>query len=357
MTSGNRHTPDVVNLSRFTCYKRQMVARVSGLFFLLLLSVGATAAGDAAATSRVFLHAHNCYPEDGRWVDRLTRALSTGVRPIAIEQDLVWAVDPATGSGRSVVSHGAPLTGTEPTLEDHFFKAVGPLLEEALTENRRDQWPLFVLHLDFKTNEPDHHAAVWDLLGKYERVVTTAERVADPSRVTPLDPRPLLVLTEAGPGQQLTFHERVPVGARLRLFGTVPSGPTPPFPSREAMIAWAATADPSALIPSGATNYHRWTNHAWAVVERGGQAEAGEWTTEDAARLKAIVTHAHAQGLWIRFYTINGHTAEDAKGWSPGYNFGSLIAARMRWRAAIDAGVDFIATDQYEEFASTLRAP
>ena len=37
-------------------------------------------------------------------------------------------------------------------------------------------------------------------------------------------------------------------------------------------------------------------------------------------------------------------------GWTPGYNFKSLDAARTRWRAAIAAGVDFIATDQYEDY-------
>jgi hypothetical protein len=37
-------------------------------------------------------------------------------------------------------------------------------------------------------------------------------------------------------------------------------------------------------------------------------------------------------------------------GWSPGYNFRSLDAVRIRWRAAIAAGVDFIATDQYEDY-------
>ena len=36
---------------------------------------------------------------------------------------------------------------------------------------------------------------------------------------------------------------------------------------------------------------------------------------------------------------------------TPSYNFGSLEAVRHRWRAAIAAGVDFVATDQYEEFA------
>ena len=33
---------------------------------------------------------------------------------------------------------------------------------------------------------------------------------------------------------------------------------------------------------------------------------------------------------------------------SRGYDFGSLDAARLRWRAAIVDGVDYLATDQYE---------
>jgi hypothetical protein len=56
--------------------------------------------------------------------------------------------------------------------------------------------------------------------------------------------------------------------------------------------------------------------------------------------------------LWIRFYTLNGHDAAGSQGWHAGYNFGSLAAAQVRWRAARDAGVDFIATDQYEAFAA-----
>ncbi|HUK33066.1 MAG TPA: hypothetical protein VLV86_04085, partial [Vicinamibacterales bacterium] len=53
---------------------------------------------------RVVLDAHNCYPYHGRWRDRIDRALSTGT-PLAIEQDLVWFLDPATGKGRSLVAH------------------------------------------------------------------------------------------------------------------------------------------------------------------------------------------------------------------------------------------------------------
>src|SRR4051812_21305129 len=151
--------------------------------------------------ARVWLHAHNCYPEKGQWADRIDRALAVRTTDIAIEQDVAWFVDPATGRGRTVVSHDATPDGTEPTLESYFFDRVRPLIEGALRDNRKDTWPLMVLHLDFKTNEPAHHQAVWDLLGKYQSWLTTAERAADEWQVTPFVPGPLLVLTEAGEHQ------------------------------------------------------------------------------------------------------------------------------------------------------------
>jgi len=116
--------------------------------------------------------------------------------------------------------------------------------------------------------------------------------------------------------------------------------------SRETVLEMVS----GALITSGATNYRRWTNFAWAVVERGGQAEAGDWSADDDRRLRTIVERAHELGLWVRFYTLNGHPAGTGLGWTESYNFGSIDAVRARWRAAIAAGVDFIATDQYEEF-------
>ncbi|MEO7271616.1 MAG: hypothetical protein ABI211_06375, partial [Vicinamibacterales bacterium] len=33
----------------------------------------------------------------------------------------------------------------------------------------------------------------------------------------------------------------------------------------------------------------RWVNFPWAVVEAGGQGKAGEWTTADNVRLRALV--------------------------------------------------------------------
>ena len=88
-----------------------------------------------------------------------------------------------------------------------------------------------------------------------------------------------------------------------------------------------------------------------------GQPRAGDWTQKDMQRLQDLVDHAHALGLWIRFYTLNGHDhAEEAsQGWEAGYNFGSREKVLIRWRAAIQAGVDFVATDQYEAFAEVKR--
>jgi hypothetical protein len=74
-------------------------------------------------------------------------------------------------------------------------------------------------------------------------------------------------------------------------------------------------------------------------------------------RLRALVNHAHANGLWIRFYTLDGATTGELSsfGWFKSYNFGSLDAARVRWQAAIAAGVDYLASDQYERVAQEIR--
>ncbi len=227
-------------------------------------------------------------------------------------------------------------------------------MERALKENRRDTWPVMVLHLDFKTNEPAHHQAIWEVLGRHEGWLTTAARSADDSTVTPFVPGPLLAITEAGERQVDTFHTSVPAGGRLRIFGTVPPAPLPAAstPAERAKVAISAT--PEALIPSGATNYRRWTNFAWAVVEEGGQNNAGPWTPADGQRLRAIVSRAHSLGLWVRFYTLNGHPKGEGRGWTESYNFGSAGAVRERMEAARDAGVEFIASDQYEELRTVL---
>ena len=305
-----------------------------------------------AAGTRVLLDAHNAYPYNGKFTDRIDRALGTGV-PVAVEQDLVWQPGEGGRPGRSIVSHGEPFDGEEPSLRDSFFERIRPLVERALRDDNRGTWPLIVLNLDLKSNEPEHLDALWTLLGEYEGWLTTAERTSDGSQPAALDVKPVLVLTGSSDAQAAAFSDSLPIGARLRLFGAIvlrqPTGQGPDAATAQRLF-WEAL--PEMPLPR-ATNYRRWWNAPWAVIEAGGQRKAGDWTREDDTRLRTLVKHAHEAGLWIRLWTLNGHPEgeEKASGWSTGYNFGSIEAARARWRAAIAAGADFVATDQYEAFS------
>jgi hypothetical protein len=320
---------------------------------LLPVAIGTTIAAQEPPAylpgRRVLLDAHNAYPEGGLWHDRIDRALATGM-PLAIEQDLAWLCQPPAPC-RSVLRHEPPFTGNEPTLREYFFTRIRPIVERALAAGDRRDWPIITLNLDFKSDEPEHHAAVWALLGEHEPWLTTAPRTERVDHVAALDVRPVLVLTGAADAQELAFHDRVPVGGRLRVFGAT----VPELIGGDSNAA--AGAPPADVLPGRRTNYRRWSNHPWSVVEAGGPSEAGEWTMEDAARLSALVGRAHDAGLWIRFYTLNGlGPAELSLGWTASYNFGSREAAELRWRAAIKAGVDFVTTDQYEAFAAARAA-
>jgi len=295
------------------------------------------AKGSIAPGSRTVLDAHNCYPYFEWWSDRIDRALSAGT-PVAIEQDLAWHTDAKTGHSWSVVTHGEPTSGAEPTMEHYFFDKVRPIVERALQDGNRGDWPLITLNLDFKDNKPDHLAAVLALLRTHQSWLTTAAKTANPSAVQPLDVKPILVLTGEADAQQTVFYDQLQVGDRVLLFGAIHSGEKD------------EAAAPEVIDAEPATNYRRWWNNPWKVVEAGGQTHAGEWTPEKTRRLRALVERAHANGLWIRFYTLDGATEPELSchGWFHGYNFGSLDAARIRWRAAIATGVDYIASDQYE---------
>ncbi len=297
--------------------------------------------------------AHNCYPNEGRWADRIDRALKSGF-PVGIEQDLAWYVDPATGNGRAVVGHSEKTTGREPLLRDYFFERVRPIVEKALAENNRARWPLIVVHFDFKSNETPLLRAVWDLLGQYQSWITTAPKSADSQELTPLDVKPLLVLTEEPDEQEEVFYRQVPRGGRLRLFGSAHTRPVPSKPKEE-HDHLLATLRPEELLPAPPTTYRRWWNSSWYAVEEGGQRQAGDWTAADDRRLRALVDHAHRLGYWIRFYTLDGFGPAADQGWDQNYNFGSLPAVTLRWKAAIRAGVNLIATDQYEDLARLLH--
>ncbi len=294
--------------------------------------------------SRTLMDAHNCYPYYEWWSDRIDRALSAGT-PLAIEQDLYWYTDRKSGKSWSIVAHGAPISGQEPTMEHYFFDRVRSTVEQALKDGNHGNWPLITLNLDFKTEEPEHLNAVWDLLTKYQGWLTTAPKTADPAKVQPLDVRPILVLTGESDAQETIFFRQVPVGGHLLVFGAAHTNTEDPM------------ASPNVLEPGPADNYRRWWNNSWRVVEPQGQQHAGSWTNADDQRLRSLVRHAHSHGLWIRFYTLDGATEkeESCNGWFRSYNFGSLAAAEARWHAAEQAGVDYLASDQYEQLSSFLR--
>ncbi len=203
---------------------------------LCLLAAGIVEAQDFAPGRRVLLDAHNCYPEKGRWHDRIDRALALGV-PVAIEQDLLWF------GGRSILSHDSKPAGAEPGMKEYFFERVRPIVEDALRRGNRRLWPLVVLNLDFKSDEPEHHRAVWDLLGEYEPWLTTAVKTDSPSRPGALDVKPLLVLTGVSDSQERTFHEAVVPGGRLRVFGAA-----------RVRAGTSAASPPDGILLEGATN-------------------------------------------------------------------------------------------------------
>ena len=313
------------------------IVQTSLAMMMLTPALVAQSTQQALPGSRTVMDAHNCYPYFEWWGDRIDRALSTGT-PLAIEQDLAWHTDPKSGRSWSVVTHGEPTYGNEPLMEQYFFEKVRPTVEKALRDGNHGDWPLITLNLDFKDNKPEHLAAVLALLREYQSWLSSSTKGAQAEQVQPLQIKPILVLTGETDAQQTVFYDELHTGDRVLLFGAVHSE------DKE------ATAAPEVIDAEKATNYRRWWNNPWKVVEAGGQPKAGEWTPEKMNRLRSLVEHAHANGLWIRFYTLDGATQEELSchGWFHDYNFGSLDAARVRWRAAIAAHVDYLASDQYE---------
>jgi hypothetical protein len=313
------------------------IAQLSMLVVSLAQMLLAQSAQQSLPGSRTVMDAHNCYPYFEWWEDRIDRALSVGT-PLAIEQDLAWHTDPKTGRSWSVVTHGEPTYGNEPTMDKYLFEKVRPIVEKALRDGNHGDWPLITLNLDFKDNKLEHLAAVLALLHKYEGWLSSTVKGQQADEVQPLDIKPILVLTGEADAQQTVFYDQLHPGDRVLLFGAIHTEDKEP------------TAAPEVIGASKATNYRRWWNNAWNVVESAGQPNAGEWTPEKMSRLRALVERAHANGLWIRFYTLDGATKveQSCRGWFHDYSFPSLDAARTRWRAAIAAHVDYLASDQYE---------
>lgn len=299
--------------------------------------------------------AHNAYPYQGKWGDRLDRALASG-HPFVVEEDLAWV------DGQSLLIHGPKnASGDNPTLESYFFPKVKPVIEKALKEGNRGDWPVITLYLDIKNDPVEHLEAISQELDKYKSWLTWAEKTDDITRVSPLHVKPMMVIVEDKQNdinKELVFYDRVPVGGKIMVFGSVPKlDPNPGHKlAKQVAIDNQFLAHPDDLIIARADNYHRWMNIDWAFIEKGGETKAGTWTDENERRLKEFVDYGHKMGYLVGVYCLDGYAPDQNQGWDPDYYLGSLEAAETRWKAAIAAKVDFISTDQYEELANLVAA-
>jgi len=331
------------------------IALSAAACMLLAIAVAAKVATYAPG-SRVMVLSHNAYPDHGKFADRLDRAIAAGV-PFATEQDLSWV------DGRSVEIHGAKNVGADdPTLETYFFPRIKPIMEKAMKEGNKGDWPLVVLYLDIKNDPPEHLQAIESVLEKYDSWLTTAKKTDDILAQQPLDVKPLMVLVEDKQNdiKQQFFYDQVPVGGKIRVFGSVAKfdeNPTKlPRERRAEAIALLSTLDPEQLVPHKADNYHRWFGTNWAFIEKGGETGAGDWTSASEKRLKSFVDYGHRLGYFVGVYCLDGYTQAENQGWDKDYNFGAKERVMPRWQAAVRAHADFISTDQMEDVAAAIKA-
>jgi hypothetical protein len=320
---------------------------------LIALAAGPT--NTYAPGSRTQVLSHNAFPDHGKFGDRLDRTLAAGL-PTAVEQDLAWV------DGKSLLIHGPKAAGTDdPTLESYFIPKVKPIIEKALKEGNKGNWPLITLYLDIKNDPPEHLAAINQMLDKYDVWLTKAEKTTDITKQSALELKPMMVLVEDKQGdiKQKVFYDDVPVGGKIRVFGSAEKfdeNPQKlPRERKEEAVAMLAGRDPEQLVSKKADNYHRWFGVNWAFVEKGGQTKAGDWTKTSEARMKKFVDYGHRLGYFVGFYCLNGYTAAEDQGWDAGYNFGSKEKVMPRWQAVVRAKPDFISTDQVEEVAKVIK--
>lgn len=320
-----------------------------------VVALAATQVSTFSPGARTLMLAHNAYPDDGKFGDRLDRAISAGA-PFVVEEDLVWV------DGKSLLIHAAKGAGPDsPTLESYFFPKVKPIIEKALKEGNKGNWPLVTLYLDIKTDPAEHLEAISKVLDKYDGWLTKAVKTADVMKQSPLEYKPMMVILEDKQNdiKQEFFYDRVPVGGKIRAFGSAVKFDDNPNKlgrdRREERFASLVKIEPEQLVTKHADNWRRWFGADWHFIELCGPEHGTDWSAVTEARLKKFVNYGHKLGYLVSFYETNGFTDGENQGWTPEYNFGSKDAARVRWNALIKAHADFIATDQYEDVAETIR--
>jgi hypothetical protein len=299
-----------------------------GAVIVLLLPAGVVS-GQTERGLPLPISAHNCYPENSTGNGRLVEALELGIDNIEI--DLGW--DEA--GARLIVGHDAtPRTGVVyPELEAYLV----PALEAHWRKPRPDGAPR-VLTIDWKTEHPGAVRRFKEFLDAHADWFTSAPK-AHPS---PLTSRRIMICFSGSDRAKELYDALIAPGGEYRAFCDTVFG-----------AGGGYREDVAAYVPAAATAYHRFLAFHWGHVERGGPARAGDWTGEESARLEALIEQVHRQGFRVRFYTLNGHTGPLG---GP-YRFTSDAAALIRWKAAVAARADWVATDEYGQIVHALQRP
>jgi len=272
------------------------------------------------------ISAHNCYPANNRSDARLAQALALGIDNIEI--DLGWDA----AGGRLIVGHDA--APREGRIYPELAEYVIPALERHRKAGRPDNAPT-VLTIDWKTTEPEAVRNFKAFLDDHADWFSSAPKVAGSALV----PRRLTVCLTGDDRAKEAYDALIPPGGTYRAF-------------RDKVFGAGAYFDNlDDYAPRPADTYFRFLTFHWATIERGAPAAAGDWTPAEAARLKTLMTLVHNRGYRARFYCLNGSRSLG----TILYAFPTPDAARARWHAAADAGVDFIATDDYAEIVAELR--
>lgn len=305
-----------------------------------------------APGARTVVMAHNAYPDHGKYADRLDRAIASGV-PFFIEEDLAWM------DGKSYLVHGAKNASPgDPTLETYFFPKIKPIMEQALRDGNKGNWPLITLYLDIKNDPPEHLQYINQLLDQYGAWLTTATKTSDLATQSRLKLGPMMVLVEDKQNdiKQKFFYDDLPVNGNIRVFGsyTKPVENPAHLPKLD-FINSLVSVPMTEITTQKADNYHRWWGVDWAYVEKGGEEHHGDWGHTQVDRLNAIVQYGHRLGYLMSFYCLDGFAPAENRGWEDEYNFGSTSEVMLRWKAAIAAHADIISTDQYEDLAKIIH--
>jgi len=105
----------------------------------------------------------------------------------------------------------------------------------------------------------------------------------------------MIVILEDKPNdiKQAFFYDRVPVGGKLRAFGSATKFDDNPThlarAARAERLANMVKMEPEHLLVKRADNYHRWFGTDWAYIELCGPAHSIDWSAAAEARLKKFV--------------------------------------------------------------------